>query len=363
MKLLACFLLLLTTSLGLAAQEPPTRARDELKGPVRTIESGTIDFVLKDGKRIEGTPRVAKILKFDERGNRTEATTFDPDGGIAERMVYKYDALGRNTGSDEYYSLARKLVTNPRRRIYTLDHNGKVVEMIVYEADGSVGSGFKYKYDSKGNKVEDHFISWTGATILRTTYTYDAAGHLLTQTAYDAHDVVSWKTIDSYDSAGRRTDWAQYEKHVLRYRKLFKYDDKGRVTEEETFEFNARPRVIFSHAPVPGKIVSTYDDKQRSKEIATYDTIGALKTREVHIFDEHGNIVGWEIFNADGSARNFEISLYDKNKLVEKLAGKALNQNSYDSQGNWTKKVYLILPEGAKEPQPWRADYRNITYY
>src|SRR5687768_16590931 len=163
MKLLVCFLLLLTTSLGLAAQEPPTRARDELKGPVRTIESGTIDFVLKDGKRVEGTPRVAKILKFDERGNRTEATTFDPDGGIAERMVYKYDALGRNTGSDEYYSLARKVVTNPRRRIYTLDHNGKVVEMIVYEADGSVGSGFKYKYDSKGNKVEDHFTSWTGA--------------------------------------------------------------------------------------------------------------------------------------------------------------------------------------------------------
>jgi len=362
MKFLVCFLLLLTTSVALAAQEPPPNlALDRLKGPVRTIKSGTVGFVLKDGKRVENTRRVAKILRFDERGNRTEATTLDSDGTVSERLVYSYDALGRNTGYEEYYRLAGKAMGDPRRHIYTLDHNGKIVERISYEADGSVGPRFNYKYDSKGNKLEDSFTSWTGGRIGRTSYTYDADGHVLTHTDYDADGAVSWKTIDSYDAAGRRVEWEQYQEQVLRYKKLFRYDHKGRIAEEETFVFDVS-RAVNSHGPEPGKVVYTYNDKRHSTEIATYDPAGALKLREVHTYDKHDNQVGRELFNADGSARPTEVAFFDEKRAV-KLSGKSHTQFQYDSHGNWTKKVYLILPDGAQEPQPWRADFRNITYY
>lgn len=364
MKFLACFLFLLMTSGGLAAQgPPPTRARDGLLGPVKTLESGTINYEVKDGNRVEGKSRLTQKLRFDERGNLIEAITFDPNGSISDRMVFTYDALGRNTGYDEYYRLSNQAVAKPRKHIDTLDHNGRVVERIIYEADGTAGSRFTYKYDDKGNKLEVSFYSWTGAHLGQTTYTYDAAGNPLTQTARNLNDATSSKTVNSYDAKGRLVQWEQYQGEVLRYKKLFKHDGKGRVTAEETFEFNAPPGVMFSHAPVPGKIVHTYDDKQRSKEIATYDPTGALKTREVRTFDDHGNQVGWEFYNADGSARNSEINFHENHRLLGKLTGKSHTQFQYDSHGNWTKKVYLILPDGAQEPQSWRADFRNITYY
>ncbi|HEV2903575.1 MAG TPA: hypothetical protein VGW32_00930, partial [Pyrinomonadaceae bacterium] len=322
-----------------------------------------VDYVVKDGKRVEGKSRLTQKRSFDERGNLIEAINFDPNGSISDRMVFTYDALGRNTGYDEYYRPANQAVAKPRKYIDTLDHNGRVVERITYEADGTAGSRFTYKYDDKGNKLEESFYSWTGAHLSQTTYTYDPAGNMLIQTARNLNNATSSKTVNSYDAKGRVIQWEQYEGNVLRYKKLFKHDEKGRIAEEETFEFNKPPNVFFSHAPEPGKIVYTYDDKRRSKEIATYDPIGALKTREVQTLDEHGNQVGWEFYNADRSARPTEINFYENHKLLGKLTGQYQTQIQYDSHGNWTKKIHLILPDGAKEPQPWRADYRNITYY
>lgn len=365
MKLFVCFLFLLTTSLGLAAQGPrPTRARDGLVGPVKTLESGIINYAVKDGKRVEGKSQVTQKLSFDERGNLTESITFDPTTGtINTRLVFTYDVLGRNTGYDEYYRPANQTVAKPRKHIDTLDHNDRVVERILYEADGTAGGRFTYKYDDKGNKLEEAFYAWTGSRIGRITYTHDAAGRVLTETNYDGDDTVAGKTVNSYDANGRTVEWVRYVKDVLRYKRLFTYDNRGRLVEEETFEFNAPPGVFFTHAPVPGKVVYTYDDKQRSKEIATYDPAGALKTREVRTVDAHGNQVGWEFYNADGSARPTEINFYEQQKLLGKLAGKSHTQFQYDAHGNWTKQIHLILPDGATEPQPYRADYRNITYY
>lgn len=365
MKFLVCVLILLTSSVGLTAQEPPpTRATDGLSGPVKSIEWGSINYAIKDGKRIEGEPRPIQAIKFDEHGNRTEAITFENDGTIKTHLTYTYDALGRNTGYNESYRLAsNQSLSSPRKHTYTLDHNGRIVEFILYEADGSAGSRFTYKYDDKGNKIEQAYYAWTGARTGRLTYSYDAAGRRLSETSYDSHGAVSWKTVNTYDSNGRVAEWVQYQGEVLRYKKLFKYDHKGGLAEVETLEFNAPPNLHISHAPVPGKIVYTYDDKRRSKEISTYEPNGALKSREVQTFDEQGNQVSRAFFNADGSAQNSEIAFYDKNKLLEKLGGKSLTQFTYDAHGNWTKKVHLILPDGANEPRPWRVDYRNITYY
>ena len=364
MKLFICFLVLLAACTGLAAQgPPPTVAREGLAGRVKTVESGTIDYAMKDGRPVEGKARLTRKLSFDERGNLIEAITFDPNGSITDRMVYTYDALGRNTGYDEYYRPANQLVAKPRKHIDTLDHNGSVVERIIYEADGTAGSRFTYKYDDKGNKLEESFYSWTGAHLGQTTYTYDAAGKVLTETGRNLNDGTWWKTVNSYDAKGRAIQWEQYQGELLRYKKLFKHDDKGRLTEEETFEFNAPPGVHFSHAPGPGKVVYTYDDKRRFKETATYDPTGALRTREVRTVDEHDNQVSWAFYKADGSAQNSEINFYENQKLLGKLTGKSHTQMQYDSHGNWTKKIHLIWPDGAKDAQPWRADYRKITYY
>ncbi|HEY0348949.1 MAG TPA: hypothetical protein VGC60_12425, partial [Pyrinomonadaceae bacterium] len=199
--------------------------------------------------------------------------------------------------------------------------------------------------DAKGNKLEEDFYTWIGKLNGRLVYTYDEAGHNLTQTSYNSDEVVSWKTINTYDAEGHQVEWAQYINGILRYKRLFKYDRDRRPAEQETLEFNAPPNVYSDHAPVPGKLVYTYNDRERSKETATYKPDGSLKSKEVRTVDEKGNETGVASFAGVDSSRRSMLTY------------------EYDSHGNWTKKIWANLPNSAKEAEPYSAEYRTITYY
>ena len=220
-----------------------------------------------------------------------------------------------------------------------------------------------FAIDAKGNKIAEYFCPWTGKCDSRLVYTYDEAGHNLTQTSYKGEEV-SWKTVNTYDAEGHQLEWAQYISRVLRYKRLQKYDREGRVAEQETIEHNSPPSNIrSSHAPVPGKVVYGYNERERSTEISTYDPDGSLKSKEVRTVDEKGNDTGFTLFDEKGSPKNTDILWYDKNKLVRTLSGRLLITIEYDSHGNWTKKIRSILPAGAKEAEPYSAEYRTLTYY
>ena len=346
MKLLVCFLFFLTTSVGLAAQEPPeTLARHGLKGPVRTVETGRIEYVFRHGESVEGRRRTSSKGTFNADGNRTEFVRYGEDGAVSSRQVYQYDALGRYTGYEGYYTLGKGPLQGPQKGLFTLDEHGRTVEYIVYDPGGALSSRFTYRYDPRGNKLEHNMYGWTGQSMGRLVYTYDEAGHQLTETSYDRDDAVAWKSVNSYDSKGHLTEWVQYQKGVQRYKKIFDHDDEGRVIKQETLEFNKPRNLISSHAPIPGTILYTY--RKGSRETASYDSDGNLKGKEINALDDKGNVISWEHFNADGSTR------YDR----------AFLQIDYDSHGNWIKKTHLRLTSGAKEPRAWSAEFRIISYY
>jgi hypothetical protein len=345
-----------------AQDPPPTLAREHLLGPVKSLESGLADYVRDQGKSVEGKSRLFHKLSFDERGNRIEAMDYQ-DGVIQQHLVYTYDVLGRNTGYDEYFALGNKPLQGPRKHIYTLNAEGKIVEYMVYDTGGTIADRFTYDYDAKGNRIEQVFYAWTGKRHSRLVYTYDEADHNLTQTAYKDEEV-SWKTVNTYDAEGHQLESAQYISNVLRYKRLLKYDREGRVAEQETIEYNAPPSNIrASHAPVPGRVVYAYDKRERSTEISNYDPDGSLKSKELRTVDEKGNDAGVTLFDGKGSPKNTDILWYDQNKLVRTLSGRLLITIEYDSHGNWTKKVRSILPAGAKEAEPYSAEYRILTYY
>jgi hypothetical protein len=133
-------------------------------------------------------------------------------------------------------------------------------------------------------------------------------------------------------------------------------------------EFNAVPNVFRSHAPVPGKVVYTYDDEKRTKEVATYTPDGSLKDRVVYTYDDKRNEVGRAMFKADGSPNDHAIHFYDNikepgSKLLGSLTGKSLIEFVYDSHGNWTRKTSLIQSEKGGKPQRYHAEERVITYH
>ncbi len=337
--------------------------RAGLKGRVKSVEVSRVEYTLKDGRSIEARRVPFRKTVYDEQGRRVEEVTHDQTGSVTQRLVYTYDAEGRNTGYEEYASVSGKNATRPRRHVYALDGAGRTVEYTVYESDGSAASRFTYAYDAAGNKLEEAFYSWQGVRTGRLVYEYDARGHVLTQTSYNRDDSVSWKNVNVYDAEGRKTESAQYSGDKLRYRFFYKYDAKGRQREAETREFNAVANLRASHAPEPGRVVYTYDEEKGTKEVAAYDEHGTLKSRLLYSLDETLNDGGATELNADGSVKSKELYWYDKDVLVGTLSGTPTAEVAYDERGNWTRRTFLLKPAGAERAEPYWAEYRVIVYY
>jgi hypothetical protein len=354
----------LACALSLYGQKKADREKDGLTGPISTIETGRIDYSLIEGRTVEGKGVRSQVTSYNGEGQRLERSTFDPKGEILERLVYTYDAGGRNTGYEEYY----KAATKPRRHVFLLDDKGNQTEYKVYEADGTLASRFLYKYDDKRNKTEEIFYSWNGIRTGKLVYEYDDRGNQLTQTSYNQDDSISWRTVTSYDGAGRRLQWTQFQNEILRYRIFSKYDDRGRMIEQQTFEFNAPPNIHVTHAPVPGKVIYTYDDDKRTKEVSSYSESGLLKDRIVYSYDDKDNEVGLAAYASVGGMNETVIQFWDnvfdpQSRFRGTLKGKQLSSFEYDAHGNWTRKTYLIQAANSDKPREYRAEYRIITYF
>jgi hypothetical protein len=347
-----------------AAQGMADRKQYELLGPVKTIEVGRIDYTPNGGKNVAGKRIPRQKITFNEDGNKTEEISYDESGAISSKSVYTYDKQGRPTDYLTYSSGADKTLSKSQKNVYKLDDKGNVIEYTVYQFDGTVGTRFLYKYDAQGNRIDETTYAWNGARVGKLLSTYDEAGHLLTLASYNADDSISWKIVNTYNAKGNKIEATQYIVGILRYRVTFNYDDKGRIIEEETLEYNKPPNSLrSSHSPEAGRIVYTYNDKERTKEIETYKEDGSLKNRMIYQLDERGNEVGLRIFNPDGSLKSTDVYWYDNGKLLRSLSGLGSTKFEYDSKGNWIKKVYRIQPAEAIEPEAYNAEYRDITYY
>lgn len=366
MKSLALVLSLFVLSSGARAQGGEGKNDVEkagLAGRVKSVEVWRVEYPLGGGGGVEARRVLFRKTTYGEAGNRVEEVTYPPGSSSYSRNVYTYDAAGRNTGYEEYSTVADKS-GRPRRHVYRLDAAGRMSEYTVYEADGSVGSRFTYAYDAAGRKTEEAFYSWQGRRTGRLVYAYDGRGRLLTQTSYDGDDAVSWKNVNVYGPEGDKTESAQYHGGTLRYRFFYKYDAKGRAKEVETRELNAVPNLRASHAPEPGRVVYAYDDEKGTKEVINYDENGALKKRFLYASDGKGNEAGVRELNADGSLKVTEIHWYDNRVLRRTLRGVPDAEFVYDARGNWTRKTLVIKPvEGAERPEPYWAEHREIVYY
>ena len=107
-----------------AAPDDSERARDGLSGPVRRVRTETAKLVTKDGRPAEGPRTLLETATYDMRGAKIDTAYFPSAGGaLTGREVYKYD------------------------------DRGNIVEMTLFQADGSVLSKetYEYEFDAVGN--------------------------------------------------------------------------------------------------------------------------------------------------------------------------------------------------------------------
>jgi protein TonB len=100
------------------------RDRDGLQGSVRRVRTENAKLIFKEGKMVEGQRNVLETATYDIRGAKIDNAYFLSAGGaLTGREVYKYD------------------------------DKGNIVEMTLFNTDGSVLSKEKYDYefDAMGN--------------------------------------------------------------------------------------------------------------------------------------------------------------------------------------------------------------------
>ena len=341
-----CLIFIAPTS----SQTKNDRERAGLLGPARSVERKLVGFALKGDAIMETSRRTLQKVTYNTQGNILEDVSYDQQSAISQRLVYTYDEQGRGTGYNEFAALLDKTLTIPRRHVYKLDDKGRRIQYSVFESNGTLGSRFVYKYDLNGNLIEEEWYSHTGQLGGKTVSSFDGKANRVSHAYYHGDGSLSWRNVSKYDSSGNRTETLLYEGDTVRYKIISSYDNTKRILERETLEFNSVPGSYSSHAPKPGKVIYTYDDSKRTKEVATYEVGGALKEKVIYNYDERENEIGLSSFNLQQTAAKNDV---DRTSI----------RIEYDSHGNWTSKVHYRQSDTSELSQPYIAELREITYY
>ena len=74
-----------------------TKEQDGLVGSVRRVKTETAQIALKDGRPVEGPPKLVEVTTYSLKGNRIENTSYPIGSSLVGKEEYKYDSRGNMT--------------------------------------------------------------------------------------------------------------------------------------------------------------------------------------------------------------------------------------------------------------------------
>ena len=182
------------------------------------------------------------IYEYDSSGRllekKVEAYVKDKLSSSA-RTVYKYDDKGlhaeeENMSTDGSMKMTRKITYNAA---------GKELEVVSYDFDGYEYYRITYKYNQKGNLIEECHFSGTGDET-STVYTYNSAGILISdETRQIGHNTLLSKTVYKCDKNGRvleKVTLIQTLENGAGTKNTYKYNDKGYLEKEEYYNIEGK---------------------------------------------------------------------------------------------------------------------------
>lgn len=165
----------------------------------------------------------------------------------------------------------------------------------------------------------------------------------------DGKRVIDLKVSDL--SGGQLTQW---------YHVKFKYDEKGRVVEQNTDQFKLGSGDDYS--PLPGKLVVEYNDEKHSGEQRFYDTDGKLVLHTTFTFDRDGISTKLRVLDASGKEQaGSELFVAPQYKSSIR-AGYVEWEIIYDHHGNWTERRRWFTPADGSPRIMTRLIRQNIIY-
>ncbi|MBN1410121.1 MAG: hypothetical protein JW969_04700 [Spirochaetales bacterium] len=218
------------------------------------------------------------------------------------------------------------------------DEQGRIMDTVVFNMDGSVKSKGQMKYNSRGDLIEERGYTADNILIFKSEYKYDSNGKNTEKTMYSAGNVLLDKMIFTYDNRGNRIEEAQYNGDgSIRNIVVFSYDNSGHLREK--LEYRADGMLVFCTR-------YQYDNRGWLKEKAELTPDDTLVSKKVYSMDSYTNVDEILCVNSAGIT---EVKI----------------SYSFDDKSNWVKKIRSRLFEGfgKKSYNPYAGEYREIEYY
>ena len=278
------------------------------------------------------------VSKYDNSGNIIEVSEYDKEGILISKKNYKYNSKGSKIEEVSTYDTTHNPL-EPRkndgpccetRYIYNYNSNGKVIEKKEVFENQNTFLSQSYKYDDKGNKIEE--VSYrTYPLPEKITYKYDSIGNIIEEVRYDKNGIIYRKLGFEYNKNGKKVEENYFDREYMRRLKIDRksiniYDPnlKYMLTATSTFNYDLKGNLIQVSNFFP-------KDSLESKLIYKYDLIG--NQIENILYNADGTIA-WKLNYAYDSGRNIIEYTKNRNGFKNKYTC------TYDSFGNIIEYFY-----------------------
>ena len=180
-----------------------------------------------------GNRGIKRIFKYDIKGNRIEENYYQPDGSLLAKVKLEYDDKGNKVKQNRSFPEYLGIVENGT---YKYDSKGNLIEENHYNLNG-LALTLKPEYDDNGNKVETNRYNPNGSLGGKWTYKYDTKGNLIEDNSYKSDGSLDIRRTFKYDDKGNEIESSSHKPRGKDSRgaRKYKFDKKGNWIKEIHF--------------------------------------------------------------------------------------------------------------------------------
>jgi hypothetical protein len=276
----------------------------------------------------------------------TSTTTLEWVGGRLTSTSTKHQGKNGKTSDVEEW------------RKWSYDDHGRVLEFRAGRDKEQTQWFVNFRYDAKGRLLgyEDKAVTLVAISYSRNRVT------LSKREKYNRQKL--FEQVQTLDANGRVTDLKTFAMKggqlKLRYHVAFKYDQQGRVIEQDTDPFKLGDGD--DDAPLPGRLIVSYDDEKRTGEQKYFDASGNLSLHARFQFDCDGVPIKFHVLDSSGKEKVGSEMFIDSNRHSTIRAGYLEWEVLYDEHRNWTERRRWFAPADGSPRMMTRIWKQAITY-
>jgi len=330
-----------------------------VKGIVKSLKEITYNAIDRTGTIVKGKISTDDFVEGVKNYKHNFFVLFDNKGNKLQYDEYTTPFSPSHT--EKYIYINKRLVSQIGKMFFSV---------------GNWNLKSLYKYDIKGNKIEESVYK-NSELIFKYVYKnrITANGKEVEMLHYDSDGYISKRYSKEYNLKGMKVKDIEYnsdgeEKSAM----LYKYNDKD-IQTEWTYRWNDESGKGGS------KLVSEYDNNGKVIFVKRYDLTNKLEWIQKYKYNKDELIVGLIFESPDGLILTEYIFVYENKKKVqekvvdvdgvklykyndlgdvieyEEKTANYLYDYTYDKKGNWTKIIEYrnTIPILIKE--------RTISYY